>query len=309
MKKFVAVIFLLIFPGVLAETVASANTPAIGLLLPKVFLGFMLIYGLPILLIRDVWVKQRIGPLGLVLMGAVYTAFNEGLIATTWFKHRPLGLSDQMAARAAGINWHIVVNLLLFHTIFSVIIPISLSLMVFRKYNQTVLLNRLTSWLAVGLLVIIALSNATHGTTAGVQPQKLGLLALMVLLISLALFLPKRPARLRVFAIKHPWVVGLTYGLVFLVSFYVLPVLPPVISVGLSLVFYFAVVVFLVRYLASSSLLTQQTLRLIVAALIPAAVISLTRIGQGQPVIVAICLAFLLAMAKRKPTDTIRFAH
>src|SRR5690348_14797552 len=71
----------------LAEVVTSSNTPAI--LFPVIGILLVLIYGLPALLIRELWMRRWIGWPGFVVLGVAYTALNEGVVASTWFKLTP----------------------------------------------------------------------------------------------------------------------------------------------------------------------------------------------------------------------------
>lgn len=64
-----------------AEVVTSSSTPAV--LFPVVGLLLVLVYRLPALLLRELWVRRRIGWPGFVVLGVAYTALNEGVLAAT----------------------------------------------------------------------------------------------------------------------------------------------------------------------------------------------------------------------------------
>src|SRR5262249_30634749 len=110
----------------LAETVASSNTPA--LLFPVLLPIYLLIYGLPALLVREAWVRRWIGWPGVAVLGLAYAMLNEGLIAATWFKLAPgtgkvLAFTPTQALHAAGVNWAVAANLVVFHTLYSIVLP------------------------------------------------------------------------------------------------------------------------------------------------------------------------------------------
>jgi hypothetical protein len=77
------------------------------------------------LLLRAAWARGRLSWTGAILAGIGYTAFNEGLVAQTWFRPGLNGFSAFRLGRLAGVNWCIVVGLCVFHTVFSMAIPIA----------------------------------------------------------------------------------------------------------------------------------------------------------------------------------------
>ena len=81
------VLALLLLGSVLGETVASANTPLASYVKDPLTLPFLMVaYGCWALLFREAWARGRLGWSGAILAGIGYTAFNEGLVAHTWFK-------------------------------------------------------------------------------------------------------------------------------------------------------------------------------------------------------------------------------
>jgi hypothetical protein len=120
------VVALLLLAAVVGETVASDSTPPIRYLVPTTLPFLVLGYGCWALLFREAWVRRRLSWPGAILAGIGYTAFNEGLIAQTWFRANLNGFSAFRLGRLAGVNWCIVVGLCVYHSIFSMAMPIAL---------------------------------------------------------------------------------------------------------------------------------------------------------------------------------------
>src|SRR3989344_4875899 len=89
-----AILFLLIFTPFFAESIASTSTPWYLFLSPVILLLMSLLYGVSALVIRELWVRQKLGFGCFVLYGAIFASLNEGIVANTWFKERTLDFTN-----------------------------------------------------------------------------------------------------------------------------------------------------------------------------------------------------------------------
>lgn len=122
-----AAVVLLLIPGPLAE-VLSQNTAATTFLSPVPFLLTALTYGVPMLLIREFAVAQRLDTLGIVVLGLGYGIFNEGIIAKTLTSPGGEGvLSFAGYGQVGPVQMGLVVFIVFWHALHSVLYPILLA--------------------------------------------------------------------------------------------------------------------------------------------------------------------------------------
>ena len=283
-----------VFPAIYAEGIASANTPAIKLLNPLVLLLFGLVYGLAALLLRDLWVRRQINWWQAILLGAVYAAFNEGIVADTWFKAKPLALTAATAARMHGVNWHLVVNLIIFHSVFSMLIPIVLSFVIFPSWRDQPLLKTWGTGVSLLSLFIIAASDSfltRHGELLPDHTQRTTLLMIMGVVALVAVAFPTKQLELKQslqWNQTQAYVAGLVFALLFTLSYFGTTRFTPTLSILLSLVFVAYAYKQLHRLAGANNLDSKKILLMIAWATTPSALLSLTRIGTGQPVLVVL---------------------
>ncbi len=77
-----AFLMLLFVAAPLAE-ILSGNVPVLKFIHPPAFVFLTLVYGLPVLLIRELAVAKNLNILGIILLGLGYGLLNEGVIAKT----------------------------------------------------------------------------------------------------------------------------------------------------------------------------------------------------------------------------------
>src|SRR6266699_1010025 len=86
------VLLLRVLSPFLAEVI-SGGTPVTVFFLPWVFFPYVIfLYGIPVLILREVAARRKFGLLGLWCLGLIYALYNEGLFAQTLFypHHAPL---------------------------------------------------------------------------------------------------------------------------------------------------------------------------------------------------------------------------
>ncbi|MEV4222241.1 hypothetical protein [Nonomuraea sp. NPDC049725] len=147
------VLFLLVSAPLLAEVLSGA-TSLIGFLAPGTFAAYVLVlYGIPVLVIREVAVRARIGLPGLFCLGMVYGLYNEGLLTESLY--HPLGVQDDTWAAyglVAGLRIPWLVFIVPWHGLFSVLTPILLTEHVFTRQAGRPWLPLPVTWV-LGVLV------------------------------------------------------------------------------------------------------------------------------------------------------------
>lgn len=119
------ILLMLVLPPILAELGSGAMAP-LHLFQPlRLFEFATLVYGFPVLVIREIAVRRRLGPLGIWCLGIVYGLYNEGVLAETLFHP---GHSPWDFAAAYGLVAHLRVPftfaITFWHGLFAVLLPI-----------------------------------------------------------------------------------------------------------------------------------------------------------------------------------------
>jgi hypothetical protein len=313
---------LAVLAPLVAETVASSNTPAI--LFPIVLPLLVLVYGLPALLIRELWMRGRIGWPGFVVLGMAYTALNEGVIAATWFKISPehekvLVFTAEQAGRVHGVNLAVALNLTVYHTIWSMLIPIVLMEAWTRRGRGRPWLPRWAFGVAaavVGFIVVGSMSdNATDkvcdASSSVVFDEcaqgRRGSALFIVVAIVVALLLPRlRPHR---GATQRPgdralvWI-GIGYSIAFLVSYFILPLSDhAVASEVMAVVLLVTAITAVLTWWRAPTWDLHAAVLLATGAMIPGMLASIKGVIFLQPVAVALFVWFFLRPTLRRTRE------
>jgi hypothetical protein len=291
---------LLVLAPFLAETVASSNTPF--LVFPLLLPVYAVVYGCPALVARELWARGRLGWPGLLALGAASTALNEGVVAATWFKLAPgsasvLGLSAVEAGHVAGVSWVPVTGLVVFHTVWSLALPVTLVTAWAGPRARQPWMGRL-GFVACGLAVLLlALGSLTPRATtetcagpalASCQTGRWVAFGLVVGLVVLAPLLPTRRGA-PVPGLRRPGdralvAAGASYSVLFLVAFLGLPRAGlPVAALATAIALLVIAVVLVPRWLRGPSWDLRAAVLLSAGALAPGALLTLSRPMQLQP--------------------------
>ncbi len=214
-----ALLVLFFLPGITAE-ILSGSTPVLVYLSNPVTLFFnVLLYGSGAILIREVARRRGLGWPSILLLGAAYGVFEEGLVVNTWanpwlsqicnVSHGVTsGICDY--SRVGGIDLTWAVSLTIFHAVVSIAIPILLVELLFPRRAPYAWLGRKVPIvlvlaegvvLAFGLVLNFASFRQHHQAGPPAGPY-LFEMALMALLIVLAL--TRRPSTTAVSARAAP---------------------------------------------------------------------------------------------------------
>ncbi|MEA3137335.1 MAG: hypothetical protein QOC71_1616 [Thermoplasmata archaeon] len=195
-RRWAAPLFLAVASPVLAE-VLTGNIPPSQFIVPPIFVLMLIAYGIPVLLIRDAWVRLGLGVPGLFVLGLAYGFVNEALFAKTVFMDVALPVPNFDGYRESGVNWAFASFIVPWHALHSVVYPIAFAWWLFPARRADAWLGRKTSlalfavMVAVGLLVHSGADNVQGTATSFVLS-----LTLIGSLVLLGLVMPRRPALL-----------------------------------------------------------------------------------------------------------------
>lgn len=100
------------------------NIPARHLLKPNTFLLFAtIVYG-PVLLLRELAIRWRLGLIGYIVLGFVYGVYNEGLLAKTIFQTQLPNPSFNNYGVLWGINFTWATVIIIFHAFYAFLFPL-----------------------------------------------------------------------------------------------------------------------------------------------------------------------------------------
>lgn len=153
-----ALLLMLLAP--LAELISGAMDVA-TFFSPTIFLPYVLfLYGIPILLLREIAVRYKFGIFGLVCLGMIYGLYNEGVMAQTLF--HPLDNPLDIYA-SYGVVDHLRVPFTMFiiawHALVSFLLPVTIVHYLFRGQAARPWLPTPLAW---GLGIIIAALGTAH---------------------------------------------------------------------------------------------------------------------------------------------------
>jgi hypothetical protein len=302
------VLTLLFVAPVVAELVGSGNLPTLYFLNPFIVLLFCAIYGPPALLLRELWVRGRVGWPSMLLLGFAFAALDEGVVANTWFKPHALEMSASVLGRAHGVNWNLVANLTIFHTFVSMFIAITLVQLWFGTRSPGPWLPRWAILTCVAVSTVVAL-GAISGEKKGKQhvpaanhDQRAATIALIVLIVLIALVLPRlrfsqvdRPVP----TVGHVFAYGCIWSVAYLFLFFGVVRITATAAPLVALFFFAATVFLLVRWCGSSSWTARHTLWCCSGVLAVTMLTTVWRVFALQPLSSALFIWWLVLIDRR----------
>lgn len=145
--------FLLLAPAFIIESCITASTPPTHWLNPAAALLMIVAYGLPILFLREVWIRHTSALRGLFWLGLIYGIMNEGILAHTITQVRGEPLSHFIGYdEALGIHWAWASLIVPWHAFYSVTFMILLTHLWFPAMAET-------PWLGTWGMRILATLN------------------------------------------------------------------------------------------------------------------------------------------------------
>lgn len=211
----------------------SGSTPLNEYLNPFSILLLGMLYGSGALLIREMLIRWRKGWRSLLLLGAAYGIYEEGLMVRSFFDPNWMDLGALgVYGRAAGVNWIWTEHLIIFHAMISIAASIVFVEILYPD-------RRAESWIgARGLLWNLIPFVATLPLGALLNPYDtpdiwLGMCWLAILLLGLAAWRARTETEAaRVASVPHPrlfWWIGFlaTFGQFFIVYYTAEGIKPP----------------------------------------------------------------------------------
>jgi hypothetical protein len=271
MNRFYPLCVLFLLAPAIGELLSGSAPPA-EFFNPLGFIMLSILYGGGAIIVRELKVRWQKGWLSLLVLGAAYGIVEEGLMVKSFFdpEWMDLGILGTYG-RWLGVNWVWSVELMIYHAVISIAIPIMLTELIFP--NQ-----RNDSWIggwAWGILLALFVGIVAFGyfMLTPYRPDILTYFLAIVVVAELVILASQLPSELfkhRVVAPRNPmwfWLIGFTGILVFFIVFWGLPhtPLPPLVTIllGISLV---VVIAWLVLRISGNGVALTERHRLALAA-------------------------------------------
>ncbi len=117
---------------------SGATPPAAYVLQPNLLIGYSLYYGSGALLARELALRWRRGWAGALLLGAAFGTIEEGLGTKIFFDPNRVELSPLVNyAVVGGVQWLFACQLVIYHAVFSIGLPILLVELTFPAQRHT----------------------------------------------------------------------------------------------------------------------------------------------------------------------------
>jgi hypothetical protein len=153
------VLFLLLLTPGIPEYLSASSNLTLLVLLPPVFLLFLAanvgLYGSGVLLIREAMIRWKKGWASVFLLGIAYGILEEGVDLWTLFysKAGPVG-NLGFYGHWLGVNWVWAMGLVIFHSVFSIGLPIFLFGLAIPELKSKSLLSNL-GWKIVSAILVV----------------------------------------------------------------------------------------------------------------------------------------------------------
>ncbi len=240
-KNYKASILLLLLSPAIPELL-TGSTPFIDFLNPFNMIILITIYGIPSLLIREYSIYYGLNYVDIVLAGLALGILVEGLAVNTYYDPRvsKIGVLAEYG-RLLGINWCWIVYITIFHSIFSVLVPIML---VESFYPEAISVNtiarRRLKYLLIPVFIVTVIFNISSETY---RPAMIYyLFSIVSFFLVILLYRVNRVYRVieRIHIPMYPYKLLILYPIVFIIillygmTYYV----HPIIHVLLGIIYY-----------------------------------------------------------------------
>jgi hypothetical protein len=238
-----ATLFLVFFAPFVGEGL-STSTPVIEWINPLVIILLVFLYGFGALIIRELlicWEKGSDAFLTMLLLGAAYGIIEEGLYLLSFFNPywEDVGILGTYG-RFFGVNWVWVVELTIFHMIYSITIPVVVTHIAFPEIKQTSWLSKKSFFIVIIIFIICGpIWMLFVLDTYNYIPGFIEYFSFFLLAVILFIIAKKSPGTLFMKKeVKAPgfsklFVMGLFWGIGFFIIAWILPALnfPPIIPI------------------------------------------------------------------------------
>lgn len=218
-------IWLLILPAFIAEALSGATPPLTFFLQPNILIAFSLYYGSGAILAREMSLRWHRGWPSVLLFGAAFAVIQEGLGTKVFFDPTRTEVSPLVNyGTADGVHWVFVIQLIIYHAVYSISVPILLVELMFPSRRHERWVGGLGLILALVCLIVVTwLLFLIYPFQPPAGPY-VSAAVLAIIFCVLARFAPvtrgERPFQTRGWSARMYWLSGLIAGgLLFLVSF------------------------------------------------------------------------------------------
>jgi hypothetical protein len=240
LKQNLPIIFLILLSPTIAELL-SGSSPPLEFFKPLPFLFLVGLYGGGVLAIRELSVKWEKDWGSILILGAAYGIIEEGLAVKSFFDPNWMDLGILgIYGRFLGVNWVWAVCLTIFHTIFSIALPILIFRLTYPELKNMRLLKdkKLKAVIGIFVAIVIFFNISTY------KVYLLTTIATLIIVLILILLAYKvKPGYIETKSItpsrgpNYIGAVGVGFTFIFFIVMYALPyVLPfPLVPIILEL--------------------------------------------------------------------------
>jgi hypothetical protein len=185
---------LILSPGI-PEYLSGSSNMGLLVLAPPLFFVFLAanlaLYGPGVILIREAKIRWNKGWASVFLLGLAYGIVEEGLALRTFFNPQSSVVGNLgVYGHWAGVNWVWAVGLALFHSVFSIGLPIFIFGLAFPNLKSKSLVSMRGIWLSLGTL---AIDSFFLSLLVNYWPPEIGgLLILSSIAVALLVFAAKK---------------------------------------------------------------------------------------------------------------------
>jgi hypothetical protein len=223
LRTWPALLALLFFAAILPESIETFNTTPVRMVTDPSALPFLMaFYGSADVLVRELLRRRPLRWGAVLLLGIAFGFVNEGIIANTWYSVTPKGY-----ALINGVDWAWAAALTLFHTVFSVVVPILFVELLFPRLANRAWLGRKAVVAFALLFVLVSSLGIVNSKARQYLLYKPLVVLAIVALVVVALLLPRaKPRALRPAAAPRLWtlrVAGFAGMLAFFLVIFLVP--------------------------------------------------------------------------------------
>lgn len=154
-KMNVSIIILALLSPVIAELL-SGSSPPLEFFNPFGFMLLVGLYGSGVIIVRELCIKWKKGWGSVLLLGAAYGIIEEGLAVKSFFDPNWIDLGVLCTyGRWIGVNWVWSFCLTIFHTIYSIALPILIFSLIFPSLKNKRLLSDKDIVICLAILLFI----------------------------------------------------------------------------------------------------------------------------------------------------------
>jgi len=146
------------------------NIPITTFFNPIVFLILIVIYGLAVLILREISVRWNLGIIGIFILGLAYGIYNEGIIAKTLLMTTTVPLAEAYGHYPLflGINFAFALSIITWHAFHAVLFPILIINYLSPKSRNEKWLNGF--WLSIISIIVVGLGILSFFTHSLMVP-------------------------------------------------------------------------------------------------------------------------------------------